>query len=458
MHPTIHSPYSHCDFPSITQGPASLCLALQYQLEKSERLSPEALEALQFKQFAKVMDHAMRTTVHYREAYRPLNITPEVPMDRYVLEHLPILRREDVQGNLEALTSNSIPQQHGRVHKSSSSGSTGRPVEALQTQLTSMMWHAFTLREHLWHQRDLSQSLAAIRYAPDGRGSAKENVKMRGWGPSTDQAFRTGPSHFLNILTDVKEQVKWLSKIKPTYLLTHASNLLAIAEHCLDNNITLPGLREVRSLGEAVPDKLRDVCRDVWGVKVADLYSSQEVGYIALQCPKHEHYHIQSEGLIVEILDEQNRTCLPGEIGRVVVTTLHNFASPLIRYEIGDYAEVGEPCDCGRNLPVLKRILGRTRNMLRMPNGGQKWPVFGFKEFEKIAPVKQMQVIQTAVDKLEVLLVVPGGAIDEPREKQFREIMQRSLGYPFQIDFQYVNKIERSAGGKFEEFICRVAA
>ena len=80
------------------------------------------------------------------------------------------------------------------------------------------------------------------------------------------------------------------------------------------------------------------------------MYSSQEVGYIALQCPENESYHIQAENVLVEILDDDGLPCEPGEVGRVVVTALHNLATPLLRYDIGDYAEVGSPCSCGRRV------------------------------------------------------------------------------------------------------------
>ena len=106
------------------------------------------------------------------------------------------------------------------------------------------------------------------------------------------------------------------------------------------------------------------------------MYSSQEFGYIALQCPDAHTYHVQSEAVYVEILDGPGGPCRPGEVGRVVISTLHNYATPLLRYEMGDYAETGGDCVCGRTLPVLNRIVGRERNMWIMPNGQRMWPVF----------------------------------------------------------------------------------
>ena len=89
------------------------------------------------------------------------------------------------------------------------------------------------------------------------------------------------------------------------------------------------------------------------------MYTCQEAGYLALQCPDYPHFHVQSENVLLEVVDDVGQPCGPGEVGRVLITSLNNFATPLIRYELGDYAEVGAPCPCGRGLPVLKRIMGR---------------------------------------------------------------------------------------------------
>ena len=88
-----------------------------------------------------------------------------------------------------------------------------------------------------------------------------------------------------------------------------------------------------------------------------------------------------------------------------MVTDLHNFASPLLRYDIGDYAEVGGPCRCGRTLPTLRRVLGRKRNLLMKADGSRFLPRAGFETFDEIAPIQQYQVIQHALDDIEFKLV-----------------------------------------------------
>ena len=212
----------------------------------------------------------------------------------------------------------------------------------------------------------------------------------------------------------------------------------------------------VRTVGETLPDDLRMRCQAQWGLDIVDLYSSRELGYLALQCPVSGAYHIMAETVLVEILDPAGNSVGPGGIGRVVVTPLHNYATPLLRYDLNDYAEVGPPCACGRGLPTLKRILGRTRNMLVLPDGRRHWPLVGFAQFRDVAPVRQYQLIQNARERIRVRLVVDR-ALTTTEEHTLSVVIQDALGHPFVLDFEYVETaLTRGTGGKFEEFICTV--
>src|SRR5207253_4750899 len=110
------------------------------------------------------------------------------------------------------------------------------------------------------------------------------------WGTATEGVLRTGPSAILDIDRTVREQAAWLAREQPGYLLTYPSNVVALARHFSERGQDLPGLREVRTFGEVVEPRARDACRAAWGVPLVDMYSSQEVGYIALQCPGRDHY------------------------------------------------------------------------------------------------------------------------------------------------------------------------
>ncbi len=267
--------------------------------------------------------------------------------------------------------------------------------------------------------------------------------------------YRTGPAALLNVQTDVSAQLDWLLREDPDYLLTHASNLGALAELSLRRGVRLPRLRQARSFSEALRPTLRETVLAAWGVQIADVYTCEEAGYIALQCPEHDHYHVQAENLVVEILDADGKPCMPGETGEVVLTTLHNFAMPLIRYRLGDYAELGDPCSCGRGLPVLRRIHGRQRNMLWLPDGRQFWPSFPSSLWLDVAPIEKFQVIQRSVHEIEINYVMSRNLTTDEETRLIRALTVR-LGHAFSFRWQRHPHLERTRGGKFEDFLSMV--
>ena len=167
-------------------------------------------------------------------------------------------------------------------------------------------------------------------------------------GLITGFPFATGASVILNLNAKTHEQAEWLSRAKPNYLLSYPSILEALAKHCLHEGIELPSIKRVHSMSEVLRPEVRRVCRQAWDAPIYDNYSTEETGYIALQCPKSEQLLVQLEGVYAEFLDPSGREFGAGEVGNMIVTPLHNFAMPLIRYEVGDYAEVGGKSACGR--------------------------------------------------------------------------------------------------------------
>lgn len=440
-------PRSSCTgvlWPALPDDDAARMLALQYQFEQSQWWPLERLHELQLQQFSQVFRHAVATVPFYRERFAPWS-GGAMTWERY--RELPVSSRRDIQLAGTAMHSSAPPQAHGLGISTQSSGSTASPLVTLGTAWTQMLWSALLLRDHLWHGRDLHGKLAAIR-------SKTEDGVFADWGPATS-AFTTGPSVVRSLVIDIDEQVRWLEAENPDYVLSFATNLQALASRSLELGLRLPRLKQARTYGETLLPDARDIVRKAWGVEIVDSYSSEELGYIALQCPEHEHYHLQSESLIVEVLDADGAPCAPGETGQVVVSALHNFAMPLLRYASGDYAEVGEPCACGRGLPVLRRIVGRQRNMLRRPDGVRYWPSFPMQQWGDAAPVLQIQLVQDAIDHVEVLVVMPRDFSGGERER-LAATLQGCLGYPFRITINRVDAIPRGAGQKYEDFICKV--
>lgn len=440
-------------WPTLLPHRAARLLALQYQFERSEMLASERREARQFEQLALLWAHAVATVPHYRAAFGEQGgAQPSGEQLQRIWRDIPILTREQLQRAGAQINSTALPAGHGATHRIQSSGSTGMPVSVLATELVSLLWFAFTLRDHLWHRRDLSGRLATIR-SDRGRTGA-QGVRGANWGIATEM-FATGPSFVLDPGHDLNVQLDWLSSVQPDYLLSFPSNLLALGERLRERRVSLTALRELRTFGETLAPGMRSRLETLWAVKVVDVYSAQEVGYLALQCPQSPVYHAQAENILLEVLDESGSPCQPGEVGRVVVTALHNFASPLIRYEIGDWAEVGSACGCRRSLPVIERILGRTRNMVRLPDGSSHWPSFRAAAWSSVGALRQLQMVQTSLYDIVVHLVAETPLAPE-QEQRLTAILRASLGYPFRFELHYLETIPRSASGKYEDFICQV--
>ncbi len=440
-------------WPPIPDRRSAALMAMLFQLDRSQWLTPEELLTAQFQQLDLLVRHAIETVPFYRDR---MGCVPDV-CDPTVLRQswssIPILTRSEVQAAGATLHSRRIPSRHGSVHSLLTSGSTGQPLHCQGTQITQFFWRCMTLRDHQWHRRDFSKTLAAIRFT-DQSAAPPEGKTRHDWGPPVNLIRDSGRSAILTTDSTVSQQATWLCQVCPSYLIVYPSNVKALAKWFLEQDRKLPGLIHVRSFGEILEAETRALCQRAWGVPVIDCYSSQEVGYVALECPDAaQNYHVQSESLFVEILDDEGNPCVPGQVGRVVATPLHNAAMPLIRYDLGDYAEVGSPCACGRGLPALKRIVGRQRNMITLPDGQRRWPGLGRGEvLASLPPIQQYQIVQVAIDKIDIRLVQPTHFSDS-EEEQIRDHFCKTFGYPFDIQIHYVEKIERSRNGKFEEFI-----
>jgi len=441
----LQIPRSSCAgvvWPALSDEHSARILALQYQLEQSQWWPQQKILDLQMQQFLQVFRHAVATVPYYRQRFAPWSAGISGWAQ---FRELPLSTRHDVQQAGAAMHSETPPPAHGAIVTTESSGSTGSPLVTRGTAWSQLMWYAFLLRDHLWHGRDLGGKLAAIR-------SKTSIANYPNWGLATSP-YVTGPSVVHGVTGDLDEQLRWLAGENPEYLLSLATNVLALARRSLETGLRLPRLKQVRTYAESLRPETRAAVRKAWGVEVVDSYSSEELGYLALQCPACEDYHVQSEGVILEVLDDGGQPCRSGEVGQVVVSTLHNFAMPLLRYASGDFAEVGEPCSCGRGLPVLKRIVGRQRNMFLRPDGGQYWPSFASTVWRELAPVTQFQVVQTARDVLEFRIAAPRELSAEESQRLIAALHE-SLGFVYRTTLIRMPEIPRTPGGKYEDFIC----
>ncbi len=435
------------DFPAMPSGRGQTLLALQFQFDRSQRLDPQLILGRQFEQLRVLIDHARTQAPFYREHLRRAQIFSLAGITPTSFARWPLLSRGDVLDAGEALLARNLPAAHGELIWNTTTGSTGQPVRVATSSLGSLFQDALVMRSHFWYGLELGLKFGAIR-------SGKHEPKGADWGPALRGTFETGPSVCFGLSEDLGAQLDWLCREAPAYLLSRGHTLHALIHESRASGKRPRGLKALLSFADRPPEDLRVLAREAWDVPVYDTYSAGEFGVLALQCPEHDHLHVQSENVLLEILREDGSACAPGEVGRVVVTDLHNFAMPLIRYAIGDYAEAGEPCPCGRGLPVIRRIAGRSSNMAIDVNGRRFWPLLS--PFMWMGtPITQRQFVQLTRSHVEVRFVAPRD-LTHAEEAGIRDGLIATFRHPFEFSFVRVAEIARAPGAKFEEFISRV--
>ena len=437
-------------WPPLVQGVGALVEAYVARLAVSERLPLERIEAAQREQLGLLAEHCARHSPSFARRLSTAGLTAADLVQPGGLAKLPPLTRRGLQDH-DGLFCTQVPDAHQPTGMTQTSGSTGEPTRILRTGLNKLGHMAMTVRDHRWQRRDARGRLAAMsahRY---------EASELADWGEPLALLYHTGPALALPATMAVAELHARIAGFAPQVLVTYPSVLNAMLDLVERGGAKFDGLAHVRCMSEMVHPELRDRTKAVLGLEIEDAYTSEEFGFLALQCPDADGYHVMAETHIVEVVNDAGNPCAPGELGRVLVTDLHNFATPLIRYAIGDYAVAGAACACGRGLPRLERIMGRERNLVALPDGSRHWPLTGYSKYHGIAPIRHYQLIQHDLETIEMRLVV-AEPLSPDQEARLKAQIQESVGHPFAIRLTtFADTLPPDPSGKREEFVSLVS-
>jgi len=190
----------------------------------------------------------------------------------------------------------------------------------------------------------------------------------------------------------------------------------------------------------------------VFGCETYDFYGSQEQHSIGFECRQRSGYHVVAENVVVEIVDNEGKIVQAGEEGRILITNLNNYAMPFVRYDIGDVGAGSErTCPCGRGLPLLSGLKGRTTDTIftrsrgTIPSISLPWSFFAGWG------VEQFQIVQDAYDKVVVKLVLKKDTQEKDMGDLRREIVtqyKHILGEDMDVAVEYVEQIPLNSAGK----------
>lgn len=393
------------------------------RLERTQWCSADELRALQNAELRKLLEHAWAHVPHYRRLFFEAGLEPADIRDVEDLAKLPLLTRDEASASFEERKSTAKPLPDIRKM---TSGSTGYPLSFGYDRGSEYWRQATKLRGYGWagHRpgdRSLHfwGSVAAVKPPPFKikAKSALDHLLRR-------EHYMDCSDHSDGALAKVVEQIRVLA---PTAIICYAQAGAALARHVIETNSRDWKDITIISAAERLFPADRAAMSEAFGPRIFETYGSREVMLIAAECPAHDGLHVSAENLVVELVVRESdgeRPARPGELGEVVVTDLHNFGAPFIRYVTGDLAiEVPESrCACGRWLPRLRAVEGRATDTLRDALGRPIGGLFFFVMFSAFAhKVRAFQVVQRK-DRSIDLKIVPGNEFDD----SLLTIVQRS--------------------------------
>ena len=277
--------------------------------EKNEWRSADEWESAQRAMCLGVLEWAVARAPYYAPLADILKEIRTQPGNFWNLwRQLPLLTKQQLRSDGATMEVQQLPEFQPRLGASHSSGSTGAPARVAFGRAQPLLFAIATMREHLWHKRDFSQRHGFIRYLKKNlrRSTATHHDN---WGPPVSKLYESGPAQVIHTAFPLEQLADWLLSFDPSYLLAYPSVMDGLLD-LLESRGTRPvNLREVRFMSEPVQQQTTERLQGDWGVKSTDMYSCNELGYIALQCPVSGYLHVQSEYLCVEVLDPQGQPC-----------------------------------------------------------------------------------------------------------------------------------------------------
>lgn len=416
--------------------------------EARERWSAEQWRAWHGDALAALLHRAATRVPYYRDHWRRRREAgDDAPWTD--LANWPVLDKEPLRRDPRAFVADDVDLD--RLFDYHTSGTTGTSLTFWRGVETNRAWYAlYELRCRRWYGVRRGERWAILGAQPVVPSQRREppfwvwNAGLRQLYLST---FHVEPDH-------VAAYLEALRRYRVTFLVGYPNTIASLVAMARERGLSGPQLRVMVSNAEHLGDRQRQEIGAFFGCPVRNTYGMVELAAAGSECD-HGVLHVWPDAGIVEVLgDETDEPVADGEVGSFVCTGLLNRDMPLIRYRVGDRGAlqaVTGACGCGRTLPAIRAIEGRTSDLLIAPDGRRLFALGGL--FEEL-PIVERQTIQHAVDRIEVL-VVPDGAFSEEHERVLRGRFVALVG---EVDLQVrrVERVPRAPNGKFRALVSHV--
>lgn len=423
------------------------------ELETSQWLAVEELTWLQQEALRLLLRYAQSNCPYYRSEWSQRGLHADDLVHPESFLDWPVIDRETVRKHRAQMRST---LRGAKFLSKATGGSSGVP---LQFDLCRDKYD----RSHAaWHRG----------YSWAGAGPGTRQLYL--WGVALErQSRRQQLRHWLyqralyrrHILNSfdfadhmVPEFVQRINRFRPEAIVAYTSPIYLLARAIEERGLRVFAPRSIIVGAEKLHDFQRQAIERVFGVPVFETYGSREFMLIGAECERHQGLHLTAEHLLVEILDDDGTPTPAGEEGNVVITDLCNYGMPFIRYANGDRAVAGwGQCSCGRGLPLLARVVGRQLDVLSTPDGRRIPGEFFPHLIKDYAAVTRFQVVQEAIDTIELKLVVASGWSSSESSRLERQIRD-AAGGSVQLKVRTVNEIPLSRSGKHQVVVNRCSS
>jgi phenylacetate-CoA ligase len=404
-------------------------------------------DELQNKYLEKILLHAYNNVPYYQEVFDKVGLIKSSKVYLEKFQEIPILTKEIIRKRFNDLTSKDLFKR--KWFKNSSGGSTGEP----QTFIQDNEYQNWVLATQIFYFKKFLNIFPYEVKKVNLSGSERDLFRQKkslvsciGMWLKKEiflNTFKVSPEDWI-------KYVEIINREKPYYIKAYASSIYQMARIIKEKKLHVWSPRFIYSTAETLMPFMRQVIEEVFRCKVYDFYGSREVGAIAGECVNGK-MHIFNFNNYAEIVNEKGESVKPGEMGRVLVTTLHNYSMPLIRYEIGDTAILGNRCSCGVDTPILERVTGRITDNFKNKNGdiihGEYFThLFYFRKW-----IKSFQVLQEKLDKITIFFVPSAEDKEWKNTEEIREIEEKIrlvMGKDCEIEWQMVKEIPPTIHGK----------
>lgn len=432
------------------------------ELEDSQWYSPQQLRSVQKEKLTELFRHATRNIPFYRRRFFDAGLLIHGEPDTDRLPNVPLLDKVQIRASLPDMIWKGSP---GGLIEAHTGGSSGEPLRFLVDRRRQACDQAARFRTYRWFGIQLGQPEAYLWGSPieTSRGDAFRQWRDALTNHRLLNAFSMSPAQMDHYLDE-------LQRFQPVCLYGYPSSLTLLAEHARRQGcrLRLRRLQAIFVTGEICYPHHREILSDFFNVPVANGYGSREGGFIAHECPQGS-MHITAENLLVEVLPHgthADATPAPTDSdsgsassqsppGEIVITHLDAYGMPLIRYRTGDIGRLRpDRCACGRGLPLLDVVAGRTTDFIRLPNGVIKHALAVIYPLRTLPGIRQFRVVQHEDYSMRVH-VVPGGT-NAPTPRHITARLRPVLGDDIPIEVECVDAITSAASGKFRYVISHV--